>query len=409
MKIYQIGGCVRDAVLQNEPHDIDYIVVGATVEEMLSQGYKQVGKDFPVFLHPQTKDEYALARKEIKTGDKHTDFKFIFTPDITLEEDIQRRDFTINALARDVKTGKIVDLVDGMKDLEQGVIRHINSEHFGEDPLRVLRMCRFAAKLNFTIAPETMTLAREMVDSGMLAHLSPERIFKEIQKALETEHFETFIRVAKECGALKVILPEVDELWNIPEKPQYHPEGNSGEHTMLAIRHAEHLSPKVKFAVLMHDVGKIYTPKEILPAHHNHDSRGLSVIKEICSRLLIPNSYKKLALLGCAVHMKFHLLPQMKIGKKVDLIKLISSNFKDKEQMQDVIDICHSDVLGRGKEISIEEEKNFAECVKICQKTFEKIKDIHATDMPNFAQLPKDEKFLGLYREFLISQLRQNL
>lgn len=401
MKIYKVGGCVRDRLLNCPPHDIDYLVVGGTVEEMLSRGYQQVGKDFPVFLHPETKDEYALARKEVKTGDKHTDFKFVFTPDITLAEDMQRRDFTINALAQDVATGEIVDTVGGVRDVNQKIIRHVNSQHFGEDPLRVLRMCRFAAKLDFTIAPETMQIAKDMVDDGMLSYLTAERVWKEIEKALETDHFEKFIRTAKECGALKVIFPEVDRLWDIPEKEQYHPEGNSGEHTMLVIRNGEHLSPKVKFALLLHDIGKVYTPKDIL----GHDQRGVGIIEKICRRLQTPNEYKKIAILGCKEHMRFRLLPQMKVGKKFDFINTISANFKDKQQMSDIIEICRCDMLGRAKTIEKAELDEFDKAAKLCNEVFAKAQDIRASQMPDFAELSKGAEFSSIYRNYRIKRI----
>ena len=409
MKIYQVGGCVRDTLLQRPPHDVDYLVVGATVEEMLSQGYQQVGKDFPVFLHPETKDEYALARKEIKTGDKHTDFQFVFTPDITLAEDMQRRDFTINALARDIEKNEIVDTVGGIKDLENKIIRHVNSQHFGEDPLRVLRMCRFAAQLDFSIAPETMQIARNMVAAGMLLYLSPERIWKEIEKTLKTKHFEKFIRTAKECGALAVVLPEIDKLWNVPEKEQYHPEGNSGEHTMLVIRNGEDLSSKVKFALLLHDVGKTYTPKEILPAHYAHDYRGVAVIEKICKRLLVPKEYKKIAILGCKNHIKFRLLPQMKIGKKIDFVCNISACFKDKKQMLNIIEICRCDMLGRAKTIEQEELTDFTKATELCEKIFEKAQSIRATEMPDFENMPKGSEFSALYRNYRIKRISESL
>ncbi|MBO6290507.1 MAG: HD domain-containing protein [Alphaproteobacteria bacterium] len=405
MKVYQVGGCVRDEILGRTPHDIDHLVVGGTVEEMLAKGYKQVGKDFPVFLHPETQDEYALARKEIKTGDKHTDFTFIFTPDITLTEDMQRRDFTVNALAKDIETGEIIDTVGGLDDLQHKVIRHVNSQHFGEDPLRVLRMCRFAAKLDFTVAPETMQLAKDMANADMISHLTPERIWKEIEKALETSHFEKFIRVARECGALKVILPEVDKLWDTPEKVQYHPEGNSGEHTMLVIRNGEHLSPKVKFALLLHDIGKAYTPHNILPAHHKHDFRGLKIIERICRRLSVPNEFKKIAVLGCQYHMKTVLFPQMRNSTKFDFVCAVSLNFKDKNMMKNILEICRCDMLGRAKTISKEEINNFEHIVKSCEDIFEKAQNIRATDMPKFNELSKDANFAALYRDFRIKSI----
>ena len=264
MKTYLVGGAVRDMVLGRPPHDSDYVVFGATPEEMTALGFERVGKDFPVFLHPQTHDEYALARKEIKTGDKHTDFKFVFGPDITPAEDMQRRDFTCNALMFDAENNKIIDLVGGVEDIHNRVIRHVNTEHFIEDPLRVLRMCRFAAKLDFEIAPETMKLAQDMTRTGMLNHLTSERIWKEIESALNTDHFDKFIRTMRECGALKVLLPEVDKLWDTPERTDYHPEGNSGEHTMLVLQQGYNLSPKIKFALLLHDIGKIAISESIL-------------------------------------------------------------------------------------------------------------------------------------------------
>ena len=377
MKIYQIGGCVRDLLLHKEPHDIDYVVVGATVEEMLSLGYKQVGKDFPVFLHPETKDEYALARKEVKTGEKHTDFEFVFSPDITLEEDVQRRDFTFNALARDIETGKIVDYVGGIKDLEQKIIRHINSEHFGEDPLRVLRMCRFAAKLDFKIAPETMHLAQEMVEKGMISHLSGERIYKEIEKALETQHFETFIRTAKECGALKVILPEVDQLWEIPHEEPQQLKSNCGEHTMLCMQKAERLSPQLKFAVLLHHIGKLYTHEESLP-----DNQTAIIIEKMCHKLRIPNEYKKIAVLADRAQKKFKLLPQMEDSEKIDFVQEISDKFKNAQQMEDIITVCRCTT----------DEQTVQTCTELCRNIFTAVKDIHATDMPGFAQIPPKKR-----------------
>ncbi len=405
MKIYLVGGAVRDEILGKEPHDLDYVVVGATVEEMLKQGYKQVGKDFPVFLNPVTKAEYALARKEIKTGDKHTDFRFEFGPHVTFDEDIQRRDFTINALAKDIDSGKVIDLVGGIDDLKNGIIRHVNDEHFGEDPLRVLRMCRFAAKFDFTIAPETMKLAKSMVDKGMIDHLTPERIWKEIEKALETDNFEKFIITAKECGALKVILPEIDKLWEIPEKTKYHPEGNSGAHTILVLKQGHNLSPMVKFALLMHDVGKSETPAEILPSHHGHDKRGLPIIKDICRRLKVPNSYRDFALLGCEYHMVFRDLPIMKDMKAIRLVSNISDRFKDEGKMDDFINLCRCDTWGRGGEINEESIMQFDEAADKARLIFAKAKDVRATQMPNFESLEKDKTFASKYMQYLLQRV----
>ena len=238
MRIYQVGGSIRDKLLNKTSQDRDFVVVGATEEEMLYEGYKKVGKSFPVFLHPKTQEEYALARKEIKTGPTHKDFKFEFTPDITLEEDSIRRDFTCNAIYQDVQTGEIIDYHNGIKDIENRVLRHV-SEHFSEDPLRVLRMCRFAAQLGFDVAPETMKLCQDMVKNGDMKHLSKERIWQEFEKALSYPTCYKFVEKARECGALKELLPELEYLWEVPERKDYHPEGNSGEHTMLALKKAQ--------------------------------------------------------------------------------------------------------------------------------------------------------------------------
>ena len=216
MKIYQVGGAVRDKLMNRSPQDIDYVVVSSTPEEMLNKGFKQVGKNFPVFINPTNKCEYALARKEIKTGNKHTDFKFIFDESVSLEEDLMRRDFTCNAIALDEETSQIIDPFNGANDIKNKILKHINSKHFIEDPLRILRMCRFAAQLNFDIAPKTFLLATQMVSDGLLKYLSPERIWQEILKALQTNNFELFITAAQQCGALQQILPEIVSLFSIP-------------------------------------------------------------------------------------------------------------------------------------------------------------------------------------------------
>lgn len=402
MKIYQVGGSVRDMVLGKTPHDLDYVVVGASVGDMLAQGFEQVGKDFPVFLHPQTKDEYALARKEIKTGDKHTDFAFIFGPEVTLQEDLQRRDFTCNALTYDTETKEIVDLVNGLEDIENRRLRHVNAEHFVEDPLRVLRMCRFAAQLDFEVAPETMKLTQSMVKKGMIAHLTPERIWKELDKALHCEKFDKFVETMKSCGALKVIMPEVDKLWDTPENLKHHPEGNAGAHTLLTLKAAVNSSPKVKFALLLHDVGKSITPQEILPAHHGHEQAGLPIIAKICNHLKVPNEYRDFALLACKMHMKFRTVPEMKVGKIFDFVNEVSK-FKDKNTLDELIEVCKYDELGRDKQVDL---TTFEKAKSRCDKVFEALKHIKATDMPNFNKLPKDDLFKEAYRQYRLKFVR---
>ncbi len=386
MKIYQIGGAVRDKVIGITPVDTDYVVVGATVEEMEQLGFYSVGKSFPVFLHPQTKEEYALARKEIKTGLKHTDFKFDFNKTITLKEDVLRRDFTMNALAYDEATGELIDFVGGKKDIDDKIIRHINAEHFVEDPLRVLRMCRFSAQLDFCIHPETMDLAKKMVADDMLHHLSKERVFKEIEKALATKHFDKFILSMKESGALKKILPEVDALFFVPEKEKYHPEKNTGLHTILSIQKAEEFTPEIKFAVLLHDVGKGLTPKSILPSHTGHEQRGINLVKEICNRLRVPKRYKKMALLGCENHMLLRDIPQMALADIYDFVDKVTTHFKHQKTLTDLFSICQSDLNGRALPLSQTEFINFETAKKICLDLFNQMQKIKREFMPEICK-----------------------
>ena len=281
MKIYQVGGSVRDEIMGRTPHDIDYCVVGSTIDEMLSLGYQQVGKDFPVFLHPITKQEYALARTERKTGDKHTDFTFDFNKDITLEDDLVRRDFTCNAIAKD--GDNYIDPFKGIDDIKNRVLRMVRKESFMEDPLRVLRFARFAAQLDFRLDIPTLLTCKEMVQNGMLDHLTPERIWGEIEKALDTEHFDVFINTLRYTDALRVVLPEVDKLFITPENPEHHPELFSGDHTILTIEEGIKmgLDKQCIFALLLHDIGKIDTPIDILPKHIGHEERGIDIIENI--------------------------------------------------------------------------------------------------------------------------------
>ena len=393
MKVYLVGGAVRDMVFGKPPHDSDYVVFGATPEQMSALGFERVGKDFPVFLHPITHDEYALARKECKTGNKHTDFKFEFGPDITPQEDMQRRDFTCNALMYDAKSDKIIDLVGGVDDIKQHIIRHVNTEHFIEDPLRVLRMCRFAAKLDFDIAPETMKLAQDMTRTGMLNHLTAERIWKEIETALNTEHFDKFIRTMRECGALKVILPEVNKLWDMQERLDYHPEGNSGEHTMLVLKQGYNLSPQIKFALLLHDIGKIDTTKDILPRHIGHDKAGLAHITAICQRLKVPNKYRDFALLVAKNHMKFHNVTQMRKTKLVTFLEELTDNFRNGKQMIDFMRACKCDAFGRGDLPVNADNTEIFEAARRCLHNYRIQRDLKANAMPDFDKLTKDKTF----------------
>lgn len=392
MKIYLVGGAVRDMVLKREPHDKDYVVFGATIQEMLDAGFQQVGKQFPVFLHPVTKNEYALARKEEKIGNKHTDFRFVFTPDITPEEDVIRRDFTCNALLYNEEKKELTDLVGGVKDIENKTLRHVNSEHFIEDPLRVLRMCRFAAKLNFTIAPETMELAQQMVKDGMLDHLTPERIWGEFFSALQQPNFAQFILLMRECDALNVILPEVEKLWQIPERTDYHPEGNSGAHTILTLEQADNLSAKAKFAMLLHDIGKTMSPPETLPSHRGHDKAAAPLIKKICRRLKVPNDYRDLALMAAEQHMQIRNAADMKKGRLLTLLSDICE-LKYRQNLVDYLKICRCDMLGRKREIPQFERSYFRRSALRLILNFKIQSKIKATDMPDFAAMAKDATF----------------
>ena len=407
MKIYQVGGSVRDKLMQKTPHDTDYVVTGASVEQMQQLGYRQVGKHFPVFIEPSSGDEYALARKEIKIGPKHTDFKFIFDSSITLADDLERRDFTCNAIALDKDNGEIIDYHHGQKDIENKILRHVNSQHFPEDPLRVLRMCRFAAQLDFTPADETMQLASDMVRQGMLESLTVERVWQEILRALQSRRFDKFILTARQCGALAVILPEVNKLFDIPERTDYHPEGNSGSHTLLCLQQIPDANTKTKFAVLLHDIGKIKTPRAVLPSHPQHGDTGTDIIKNICIRLKIPTEFKNFAVLCCRYHMKLHLIRQIKLPALVDLIDKITK--VSSTSLQDFLTLCRADFFGRQREIPASEQQNFFKDVQFLQKTAQILQKIKATDMPDFSKIPKDKSFFLKYREFKIDVLRQSL
>ena len=405
MQIYMVGGAVRDMVRNIEPQDRDFVVVGGTCEEMLAKGFECVGKDFPVFLHPKTKEEYALARKEIKTGDKHTDFKFVFDASVTLEEDVVRRDFTCNALVYDLESAEIIDLVGGKKDIENKIIRHINTEHFVEDPLRVLRMCRFTAQLNFEIAPETMALATQMVGQGMLQHLTKERVWQEFYKALCTHHFSKFILSMRQCGALQELLPEVNRLWQVPEVLEYHPEGNSGAHTIMVLEKGEHLLPVVKYALLMHDIGKSRTPADVLPHHYMHDSRGANLIDKIGKRLCVPKFFTQTAHMVALNHMRFFSVPEMRLGTLRDFVAEITHNFRQIEPLQYLMQVCLCDMLGRQKPPSAEELAKYLHACEKCVNTYHCLAPLKATDMPRFDELPKDETFAVHWREFQIDKL----
>ncbi|MBE6451206.1 MAG: HD domain-containing protein [Alphaproteobacteria bacterium] len=407
MKIYQVGGAVRDKILQKTPNDIDYVVVGSTVEQMKQLGFIQVGKGFPVFLHPQSKEEYALARKEIKTGDKHTDFEFVFTPDITLLEDLERRDFTCNAIAYDEEKNEFIDYFNGLEDIKNKVIRHINSEHFVEDPLRVLRMCRFAAQLDFEVDNKTLKLCSDMVKNKMLNFLSPERIWQEFEKAYSTGRFYRFVELMHTIGALKQIMPEIDRLFYVKEYEKYHPEGNTGGHTLNALKFVAGESAFVQFAVLVHDVGKALTPIETWPKHKEHELLGLDIIKDIARRLKIPNKIRDFAVLSSKLHMKYYHIPDMRIGTLYDLVSAL--NVANKSYLEEYIKVCKADFESINMDNKELERKRFADSAELLRKANNILCHIKATDMPNFETLPKDENFANRFREYKIGILREKL
>lgn len=306
--VFLVGGAVRDQLLGLIPSEHDWVVVNSSSKTMLSAGYIQVGKDFPVFLHPKTKDEYALARQERKTGNGHTDF-ITDTENVTLEQDLLRRDLTINAIAQS-KTGELIDPYGGLDDLNQKTLRHV-SDAFSEDPLRVLRVARFAAQLSqfdFTISAETLTKMTNMSKSGELNSLTAERVWRETEKALCSEKPRIFFEILHKVGALKIIFPEIDCLFGIPQNPKFHPEIDTGLHTMLSLDRICELStkPALRFAVLTHDLGKGTTNKDLLPSHKGHELRSAELTQNFCTRLKIPNHFKKLALLVAEYHLLCH-------------------------------------------------------------------------------------------------------
>ncbi len=349
LNTFLVGGAVRDALLGKKVVDRDYLVVGSTVNAMLALGFVQVGKDFPVFLHPDTKDEYALARTEKKAGEGYTGFTCYANQDVTIEEDLLRRDLTVNAIAMS-PNGEYTDPYNGRKDLHDKVLRHV-SDAFIEDPLRVLRVARFAARFHddgFTIAPETLTIMKKLSESGELTTLSGERVFKELQRSFEGDHPEVFIQTLKDCGALKSLLPEVDCLWGIPNPVNWHPEICSGIHTIMVIQQAVLLSNKVsvRFAALCHDLGKGLTNKAHWPSHRGHEKSGLPLVKAVCKRLKVPSEYEQLALKVCEYHLHCHKAFELKASTILTLFNSLDV-WRKPEQFEDFLLACTADARGR--------------------------------------------------------------
>ena len=355
MKVYLVGGAVRDQLLGLPVKDRDWIVVGATPATLLSLGYQQVGKDFPVFLNPKTKEEYALARTEHKSSAGYTGFICDFSPTITLEQDLIRRDLTINAMAQS-EDGEIIDPYGGKQDLENRILRHI-SPAFSEDPLRVLRVARFAARyhsLGFKIASETLDLIAELAQSGELQHLTAERVWLETEKALNEKNPEIYFETLHKTGALRVLFPEIDALYGVPNPVKHHPEVDSFIHTMLVLKQAVNLTENnlilnksaVRFAAICHDLGKALTPQNILPHHYGHEQAGIKPTRSLCKRLKVPSYFQELAELTCEFHTHIHKAFELRAETVITLFNRFDV-WRKPQRFQEFLQVCLADTRGR--------------------------------------------------------------
>lgn len=346
MKVYAVGGSVRDQLLGLEIRDQDYVVVGSTPEEMQRLGFKPVGKDFPVFLHPDTHEQYALARTERKSGHGYRGFTVYASPDVTLEQDLERRDLTINAIARD-ESGDIIDPFNGRADLDNGILRHV-SPAFAEDPVRILRVARFAARFSFAIAAETRTLMRQLVENGEIDHLVSERVWQEISTGLMESTPSIMFQVLRDCDALVRILPELDALFGVPQPEEPHPEIDAGVHILMAIDYAasRQYSLPVRFAALTHDLGKGVTPPEQWPAHHGHENTGAQLVESLCTRLRVPGDCRDVARLTARFHGDIHRAEQL---RPATILKILSAAdvFRKPERFEDILRASESDFRGR--------------------------------------------------------------
>jgi tRNA nucleotidyltransferase (CCA-adding enzyme) len=349
MQVYLVGGAVRDALLGLPVKERDWVVVGGTRDELLRLKYREVGRDFPVFLHPDTHEEHALARLERKVAPGYRGFSVEFGPQVTLEEDLARRDLTINAIAED-QDGKLLDPHGGRRDLEARLLRHV-SPAFVEDPVRVLRVARFAARfasLGFKVAPETMALMRSMVTRGEVDALVAERVWQETEKALRCPKAAEFFRVLRECGALRVIFPEIDALFGVPQPVQWHPEIDSGVHTMMVLEQAARLSeePAVRFAALVHDLGKALTPQAEWPRHRGHEEHSVALIEALSARLRLPAEYRDLAIIVARYHGHVHRAFELRPGTILEILEK-SDAFRRPERFAQALLACEADSRGR--------------------------------------------------------------
>ncbi len=346
---YLVGGAVRDRLLGLDVKDRDWVVIGSTPETMVELGFKSVGNDFPVFLHPRSHEEYALARTERKSGRGYKGFTVYAQPDVSLEQDLARRDLTINAIAQS-PDGDIVDPFNGRADLKTKTLRHVSSA-FVEDPVRVLRVARFAARfagLEFSVAPETNELMCQMVTDGELDFLAAERVWQEVFSALKTSRPSCFISTLRDCAALKAVLPEIDALFGVPQPETHHPEIDTGVHTLMALDVCTQITndPIIRFAVLLHDLGKALTPKHELPRHIAHEHHGLKPLQALCDRLRVPNKYRQFAARVCQHHLKMHQLMQLKASTVIDLLQSLDA-FRNPDKVNAFAIACEADARGR--------------------------------------------------------------
>jgi len=353
LEVYLVGGAVRDALLGLPVGERDYVVVGATAADLIGRGFQQVGKDFPVFLHPHTKEEYALARTERKTAPGYHGFAVHAEPDVTLEQDLERRDLTVNALAEDAE-GRVIDPYGGLADLDRRLLRHV-SPAFAEDPVRILRVARFAARLDglgFRVAGETMDLMRSMVAAGEVDALVPERVWQELVRALDDSadgaRPARFFEVLRACGALARLLPELDRLWGVPQPARWHPEIDTGVHVMMVLDMAAQLSPlpEVRFAALCHDLGKGTTPVAMLPSHKGHEERGVELLDGVCERLRVPKRFCELARITARFHGMVHRAATLRPGTMLDMLEAVDL-FRRPERFEQMLVACEADYRGR--------------------------------------------------------------
>lgn len=404
MRVYLVGGAVRDHLLGHPYHEKDYVVVGATPEQLLAEGYQPVGKDFPVFLHPKTKEEYALARTERKSGVGYHGFQFFTDTSVKLEDDLVRRDLTINAMAMD-ENGTVYDPYGGQQDLQHKILRHV-SDAFTEDPLRVLRVARFAARYasyGFKVAEETLQLMRKIAQSGELSALTPERVWKETSRALMEDHADVYFQILKDCEALEVLFPEINALFGVPQRPEYHPEIDCGIHTLMALKQAclANYALEVRFAVLVHDLGKALTPVDELPRHIMHEERGIPPVTQICDRLKVPTALKNLALIVCKEHLKCHQVKNLKPGTLWRLLQRLDV-LRRPEKVEAFVQACECDAKGR---LGLE-QRPYPQAQYMLD-AMQIVRNIRAQDLPEHVSGPEIGEMLIQYRIDALAKFKE--